>query len=137
MNTVKGLKTMGTRRVSMAAVKGFLMAEAMVAVAVFSVALVGLISLQSLSAKHSVEAEDRLTASVLANDIVAIMWVQGPGNSADDITAWEAEVARKLPSGEGEVVIDGDTVLVQLEWTPVWSQEGDQQRQYSTRVAVF
>ena len=103
----------------------------------FSVALVGLIALQSLSVRHSLEAEDRLIASNLANDIVAVIWVQGTADSSAEITAWENTVAAELPSGEGEVTITGDTVQVDITWVPVWSESGDQARQYSTRAAVF
>lgn len=121
----------------LSAERGIFLLEALVAVAVFSVALVGLIALQSLSVRHSLEAEDRLTASNLANDIVAVIWVQGTADSSAEITAWENTVAAELPSGEGEVTISGDVVQVEITWEPVWSESGDQARQYTTRAAVF
>lgn len=131
------MRKAGQRKATRSAVAGFLMIEILVALAIFSVSLVGLTTMLTASTRQSIAAEERLRASVLASDIVSVIWVEQPENADDEIQAWSQLVAADLPDGVGEVVINGNTVQVNISWFPVWASDGDQRRQYSTTVSVF
>jgi type IV pilus assembly protein PilV len=55
--------------------RGFVLLEALIAIAIFSFALLGLVGMQALSIKNSADAKYRADAAYLANQIIAQMWV--------------------------------------------------------------
>lgn len=85
---------------------GFILLEVLIAILVVSLGLLGLVGLQAVSAKHSTDARYRSEAALLANQVVANMWVSDraiaalqanfhTGGAAYD--AWFARVAATLP----------------------------------------
>lgn len=54
---------------------GFVLLEALIAIAIFSFALLGLMGMQALSIKNSADAKYRADAAYLANQLFAQMWV--------------------------------------------------------------
>jgi type IV pilus assembly protein PilV len=54
---------------------GFVLLEALIAIAIFSFALLGLIGMQALSIKNSADAKYRADAAYLSNQIIGQMWV--------------------------------------------------------------
>lgn len=55
--------------------RGFVLIEALVAVAIFSFALLGLMGMQALSIKNNADAKFRADAAYFANQIIGKMWV--------------------------------------------------------------
>lgn len=104
---------------------GFLLIEAMVAMLIFSVGVVALIALQSLSLGNSLHGKYRADAGYLANGIVAQMmadranvaaYADGAGAPPAQRTEWDAEVAAALPNGAGSIVMNGTAVTVVVRW---------------------
>lgn len=91
--------------------------EALVAILIFSLGLIGLLGLQSASIKNSIDAKYRSDASYFANQIIAQMWVDrtnidsyaynetgtvcgtavGGSSGNANVTSWLAQVANALP----------------------------------------
>lgn len=53
---------------------GFALIEVLVSAALFSIGILGLVALQARSVQFSSDAEDRIIASSLANDLAGLMW---------------------------------------------------------------
>ncbi|MDN6883131.1 type IV pilus modification protein PilV [Variovorax sp. CAN2819] len=87
---------------------GVALLEVLISVLLFSLGLLGLIGLQARAVSFSVDAEDRNRAALLANEVVALMWLnQSATVPAAALTAWKARVkdpkSGGLPSGDGQV----------------------------------
>lgn len=121
--------------------RGVSLIEILVALLLVSIGLLGMVGLQARAVQTSVDAEDSLRAAMLANDISAAMWVQRSVNlPAASITTWQDAVAdtagRGLPSGEGEVTVNGNEAQIEVRWQPPRAQAGDQARHYVTHVVI-
>ncbi|GAA5157921.1 type IV pilus modification protein PilV [Viridibacterium curvum] len=98
---------------------GVALLEALIAILLFSVGILGMVALQARASQISVNSEDRALAAMLANEMVAEMWAQ---NSVTASTAgWQARIAAsKLPSAQGLVTKDscGNTEVT-VVWTAI------------------
>ncbi|MBK7472038.1 MAG: type IV pilus modification protein PilV [Betaproteobacteria bacterium] len=85
---------------------GFVLLEALIAILIFSIGVLGLIGLQAMSAKHSTDAKYRSEAALLVNQLLGNMWVSdrtiatlqssfNTGGSA--YNAWLSSVTATLP----------------------------------------
>jgi type IV pilus assembly protein PilV len=102
---------------------GVALLEVLVAVLLFSLGLLGLIGLQARAVSFSVDAEDRNRAAILANELVATMWLNRSTTlSADALKAWNKRVGDPqsggLPGGNGTVspVGTGNAADVTITW---------------------
>lgn len=104
--------------------------EVLVAALLISFGLLGLISLQSRTAQFSVGTEDRLRASILANEIATEMWSANSVTlDAAVIEAWNKRVSKPeeagLPNGEGTVAIAGGVARITVKWRAPNAAVGD------------
>jgi len=102
---------------------GVALLEVLVAVLLFSLGLLGLIGLQARAVSFSVDAEDRNRAAILANELVATMWLNRSTTlSTDALKAWNKRVGDPqsggLPGGNGTVspVGTGNAADVTITW---------------------
>jgi len=97
--------------------------EALVAILIFSGALIGLMGLQANSVRHTADAKYRADASFLANEIIGQMWAD-KGNLASYAgtyapkTAWIAHIQAALPNGNGMIAVAGNQATVTVTWQP-------------------
>lgn len=110
-------------KVSRSSQKGVILLETLIAILIFSIGVLAVMGLQSISIRDGMHAKYRTDASYLANQVVAQMMIDktGVGNYADggggaSRTAWDAEVADRLPNGTGSVVMAGSQVTVTVRW---------------------
>lgn len=107
--------------------RGFLLIEALVAILIFSVGVVALIGLQSLSLGNSLHGKYRADAGYLANGILAEMRADSanlglytdttaPASRSVQRQEWDVEVASSLPNGSGSVAMNGAVVTVVVNW---------------------
>jgi type IV pilus assembly protein PilV len=61
-------------RVGRAAQRGVMLLEALISIAIFSIAVLGLIGLQSAAIRNAGEARQRAVAAFYANQIIGQMW---------------------------------------------------------------
>ncbi len=84
---------------------GVLLLEALIAILIFSLGILGSIGLQAASIKQATAAEDRAKAAALANDLIGRMWSSDHdalatnfGTSGTGFTSWMSTVtASQLP----------------------------------------
>ena len=118
---------------------GFALIEALVAITVFSFALIGMIAMQSAALTASTESKWRSDAAYLATQIIGLVWSDRgnianynhlntgapctPGGAASDepaVLAWLAEVSAALPGAISDVqslAIGADnTLTVTICW---------------------
>ncbi len=135
--------------------KGFALLEALVAVAIFSIALLGLMKTQAVSIKNSADAEYRANAAYLADQIISAMWVDRsnlasyayrnaetacsasttvPAYTA--VSNWMSDVENVLPgvkasatsSLKPQIVVDTtSSVYTTVKVTLCWTVPGDSQ----------
>lgn len=115
---------------------GVALLEAMIAILVFSLGLLGLAGFQALSIKAQGEAKARADAAFVANQIVGDLWSVDPGNLSScagtfvaggvgcNNAPWGNRVAESLPNGKAEVVVVNTQVTITLTWkTPGMDEE--------------
>lgn len=119
---------------------GVLLIEVMIAMLIFSFGLLGLAGLQAVSSQNSANAEERTRASMLANDIVSVMWVKKTLNPTAEITTWQADVADSTKSGlnnaTGGVSIAANVATITVTWKSPSKKSTENSNQYVTSVAM-
>ena len=88
---------------------GFMLIEVLISILVFSLGVLALVGLQTISIKQSTDAKYRADAAMLANEIIGQMWVtdRTPASLASFATgganfvAWQARVQAALPGVAG------------------------------------
>lgn len=117
---------------------GVALLEVLVSVLLFSLGLLGLIGLQARAISFSSDAEDRNRAALLANEVVALMWLNKSVTvPAAALANWKTRVGSPqtggLPAGNGDVVPDGTAVTVTITWR---APSHDADSQLTTRVVL-
>jgi type IV pilus assembly protein PilV len=122
--------------------KGFTLVEALVALVVLSIGLLGVAGMQMVGLRGNLSAASRTQANYLADDMIDRMranytaarngeynvalgaTLTGTTTAQVDVQAWVAEL-QSLPSGKGSVAVDAATnvATVTIQW--VDSRGGD------------
>lgn len=118
---------------------GMLLIEVMIAVVIFSFGLLGLAGLQATATQNSTAADERIRASLLANDMVSMLWVRQKLNNPqiqNDIATWQAQVTNRsgLANAVGNVVIAANVATVTITWRSPSKKNGDSR--YFTSIAM-
>ena len=117
--------------------RGMLLLEALIAILIFSLGILGIIGLQAMSVQQSTDARYRSTASQLADQLMGQMWVMGArnvatlqaqyntcsGSSCPGYTTWANTVKDALPgvtlTGTTKPVVNVDAagiITITLYW---------------------
>lgn len=123
--------------------QGSTLLEALVAILIFSLGVLALISLQAVSIKNSIDAKYRADASYLANQIIAQMWVDrsnidnyahyqtgavcapftGSASGNANVTGWVTQVTSLLPgaaSNKTQIQVSTVGSTKQVKVTVCW-----------------
>jgi type IV pilus assembly protein PilV len=95
---------------------GFMLLEALVAIFVFSLGILGVIAFQGASSRLTTDAAFRSEASLYADELVALMNVSSPATLTTDFAspggasfvAWKAARLANLPSSDATVTLTAD-----------------------------
>ena len=115
--------------------RGFSMVEVLVTVIVLAIGLLGLAGLQAYGLQNNHGAYVRSQASLLSYEIVDSMRANrsaalqgnydigygetlgGGGQATLDVNQWVQDLARTLPGGEGQIVVNANgTAIVRVRW---------------------
>jgi type IV pilus assembly protein PilV len=115
---------MNTRPCSPDKQGGVMLLEALIAILIFSLGILAIVGLQAAAIRNSGDAKFRADASLLANELIAQMWVSdrtpaalqtkfqgGQGTNGSAYTAWLPDVYTALPGVSG-VAVNQPTVAV-------------------------
>ena len=110
---------------------GFAMLEALIAIVVFSVGVLGIMGVQAQMIKHTADAKYRAEASYIAQQRLGMMW----GNPAAAATYLEAntDVSGRLPGGLRTVT---QPVAGQYVVTVSWQQPGQDTHTFTTIARI-
>lgn len=114
---------------------GFTLIEVLIALIILSIGLLGLAGLQATGIRQNHSSLLRSQATILAYDIadrvranrqdalannvynIALgASASGSGVALADLTEWKAELAQKLPSGDGSIVRAGTIFTITVTW---------------------
>lgn len=123
---------------------GMALLEVLIAMVIFSFAVLGLVALQAKAVQFSTDSEDRTRAALLANELVSQMWTQQTTSTTDlssQIATWKTQVANSagagLPNGEGSVNVDANGVAtITVTWKAPWKKNEANGNKYSTLVVI-
>jgi len=91
---------------------GVMLLEVLIALLIFSLGVLGLVGLQASAVKQSGQAKYRADATLLANELIGQMWLNGrtfavlqtgfssAGAGGAQYNAWKARVATALPGAD-------------------------------------
>lgn len=134
-------------RVRQSKQKGVMLLEALIAILIFSIGILGIVGLQATAVKQSTDARYRAEAALLAEQLMAQMWISnrevtslqtrfntcGSG-ACPGFQAWLQNVRQQLPGitdsenvPEVEVRADG-VVAITLYWQPPNEQRAEPYR---------
>ena len=110
--------------------QGVVMLEALLGIFIFSIGILAMIGMQAVAVKNTIEAQYRIEAGFLANEIIGTMWVNNAANPAAFATAscgstpacaaWVTKVQLMMPGSTGAlaptIVVAGSQVTVTVFW---------------------
>jgi len=115
---------------------GVALLEALIAILIFALGLLGMAGFQAQSIKTQDESKKRADAAFIANQIVGDMWGVAPnalascagefakGDTGCEDAPWGDRIEQGLPGGTADVVVDGTEVTITLTWkTPGIDEE--------------
>jgi type IV pilus assembly protein PilV len=99
--------------------EGIMLLEALIAVLIFSIGLIGLMGLQAVAIKETSGAKYRSDASYIADQVIGNLSATNMQTIADSVT----DIPERLPQGRITVTTAGSaangfTVTVQVTWQP-------------------
>jgi type IV pilus assembly protein PilV len=126
---------------------GMMLIEGLIAIFIFSMGILAIVGLQSVSVKQVSDASYRSQAAVLANTLIGTMWVSDhttatmqanfKSPSGAGYTAWLANVSAALPQGVATVdVTPSNVVTVTINWLGPSEAAGTPAHQYVTVAQI-
>jgi type IV pilus assembly protein PilV len=125
---------------------GFVLLEALVAVVILALGILGLVALQAQMLKATSEARYRAQASLYANQLVANMWLDQAGlgtkwavtasgcsqTSNAVCTAWHTALKSSLPNGSAAVTFAGNQANIVISW----QAPGESAHRFETEATI-
>lgn len=146
------------KRIDCVAQRGVMLLEALISIAIFSIAVLGLIGLQSAAIRNTSEARQRAVAAFYANQIIGQMWANstdltsyahfdeagttecpfsGEASGNEDVKAWRSALGGDLSGavarGMQQIKVDRTTKVVNV--TVCWKNPGESVFHWLTTVA--
>ncbi|MDZ7858457.1 pilus assembly protein PilV [Sphaerotilus sp.] len=124
--------------------RGFVLLEALIALLIFALAVLGLVGLQASMTRATSGAKYRADAAYLASDLVGTMWTDSRNLALYDAgrcaghppcQRWMARVSERLPTGIGSAEIS-QTAPGQVTVKVTWKAPSDELRQFRTTTAI-
>ncbi|MEX8493818.1 pilus assembly protein PilV [Sphaerotilus sp.] len=123
---------------------GFVLLEALIALLIFALAVLGLVGLQASMTRASSGAKYRADAAYLASDLVGLMWTDSRNLALYDASAcaghppcqrWRERVSERLPTGVGQALVS-KTEPGQVTVKVIWKAPSDDLHQFETTTAI-
>ena len=137
---------------------GITLIEVLIALVVFSIGLLGLAGLQTVSLRFNTSSYYRTQATALAYSLADRMRANrqgaldglyladfadpapscdpdglgGGGTPADDLAAWNDALACQLPQGNGSVTRNGNAFTITVQWDDSHGEEDPMQFEFTT-----
>jgi len=122
---------------------GIMLIEVLISILIFSFGILGLVGMQAISTQNAANAESRVIAASMANEITSMMYARKTSNIADanlsaDIAAWKTRVAGStLPNASGDITVAGDIATITIQWRPPSKVSTEANNKYETQITVI
>ena len=93
--------------------QGFALLEVLIAILIFSVAILGTVGLQAATVRHQTDAKYRVDASFLAEQAIGTMWADRTNLAGHAV---KDEDVAALPNGKRTIAVNGSQVTVTITW---------------------
>ena len=123
---------------------GFVLLEALIALLIFALAVLGLVGLQASMTRASSGAKYRADAAYLASDLVGLMWTDSRNLARYDADTcdqhapclgWRQRVSERLPAGTGTASVS-TTAPGQVTVRVTWQAPSEDVRRFETTSAI-
>jgi type IV pilus assembly protein PilV len=111
--------------------QGVVIIETLVAILIFSMAVLAIVGLQAAMIKNTGDAKFRSDAGYIAQQRVGAIW-SDPANAGTYVEA-NTDISYLLPSGTRTVT---QIAAGQFQVTVTWQQPGEAQHSYTTIVSI-
>lgn len=135
---------------------GFTLIEILVSLVVMSLGMLGIMAMQMNNLQINQLATDRTQATIAAIDIIdrmranpTVALANGyditldadtPPASAtiesQDLNEWRTTLSNWLPEGTGSVDVEGNVVVVTIQWSESRTRSGDQTHQFTIETQL-
>jgi len=124
---------------------GFALLEALVAMLVFALGILGMVGLQASMTREQTAAKLRSDAAYLAGEFVGNMWGDIPNigqyssancNGYARCRDWLNKVAATMPGGSATLVLTPGIGFTDVSVTVIWVLPGGEQHQYTAVTTV-
>lgn len=115
----------------MSSQQGVVIIEAMIAILIFSVGVLGIVGMQATMLKNTSESKFRADASYIAQQQIGNLWV-APSSLPSDNTSTTSDISDLLPGGTLTIARSGNKFTV----TVVWQQPGEAEHNYTTVATI-
>ena len=140
-----------SQRKPIASQAGVMLLESLVAMLIFSIGILGIVSLQGTAVKQATDARYRSDASFLANQLLGQMWLEGGLTAAalqdqfntdrPKYDTWKRTVIEALPGvadNPPTVVVGADyKVTVTVKWLAPTEPTGTPAHQYVVTAKIM
>lgn len=121
-------------------VRGFAMFEALIALLICAMGILGVVGLQGSMTRAQSASTFRAEAAFQAQQLIGEMWSNrqnlaqyNTANCGANCQSWLARVGARLPKGEATVVVDATgNVSIEIRWT----LPGEAVNRYATVTAI-
>jgi type IV pilus assembly protein PilV len=114
-----------------AAQQGVVLIEAMIAILIFSVGVLGIVGMQAAMVKNTSDSKYRADAAYIAQQNIGLIWTN-PAIQADPSTI-PSDISGLLPSGTLSVTRAGDQFTITVRW----QQPGEAEQHNFTTIATI
>jgi type IV pilus assembly protein PilV len=143
---------LGGKRMNATAQRGVMLLEALIAILIFSIGILGLVAMQGTAISNISDAKYRTDAGFLADQLIAQIWVDranlasysypSGGTVPTVLTTWMAQVNAALPQSVANppvIVVDTTTgaVDITMKWLLPSSEAGATPRKYRAVTLVL
>jgi type IV pilus assembly protein PilV len=111
--------------------QGVVLLETLIAILIFSMAVIAIIGVQAVMIKNTSDAKYRSDASYIAQQRIGLMW-SDPDNIASYLEE-NTDISTLLPGGTRTVT---QPVAGQYRVIITWQQPGEEQHTYTTTASI-
>ncbi|MBP5997558.1 MAG: prepilin-type N-terminal cleavage/methylation domain-containing protein [Azonexus sp.] len=125
--------------------EGFALMEALVAMLIFALGILGMVGLQASMTREQTAAKLRSDAAYLASEFVGNMWGDIPNlgqyssancNGYTRCRDWLNKVAATMPGGSATLIVTPGVGFADVSVTVIWVLPGGERHQYTTVTTV-
>ena len=111
--------------------QGVVIIEAMIAILIFSIGVLGIVGMQATMLKNTTESKFRTDASYIAQQQIGTLWAQ-PANLPADNSVTKIDISSQLPSGTLTISRVGSQYTIAV----AWQQPGEAAHKYTTVATI-